>query len=87
MVKLRLRRMGGNRKPFYRIIAADVRSANGGSFIEEIGWYDPKKKTDNFQLDLARATYWTQHGAIPSETVNSLIQKAHIAAAANAAKQ
>lgn len=80
-VKLRLRRMGSNKKPFYRIIAADARSANGGSFLEEIGWYDPKRKTDNFQLDMARASYWTEKGAIPSETVASLIKKARKAAA------
>ena len=75
-VKLRLRRMGANKKPFFRIIAADVRSANQGTFLEELGWYEPGKKTDNFKLDLAKAEAWIAKGAQPSETVASLMKKA-----------
>ena len=75
-VKLRLRRMGSNKKPFFRIIAADVRSANEGSFIEEIGWYDPRKKEGNLKLDLAKADAWIAKGAQPSETVASFIKQA-----------
>ena len=74
-VKLRLRRMGANKKPFFRIVAADVRSANQGTFIEELGWYEPGKKTDNFKLDLAKAEAWIAKGAQPSETVVSLMKK------------
>ena len=75
-VKLRLRRMGANKKPFFRIIAADVRSANQGTFLEELGWYEPGKKTDNFKLDLAKAEAWVAKGAQPSETVVSLMKQA-----------
>lgn len=79
-VKLRLRKIGSNKNPFYRIIAADARSANGGSFLEEIGWYDPVKKTEdgsvNFKLDLAKAEAWIAKGAQPSETVVSLMKRA-----------
>ncbi|MBP5787577.1 MAG: 30S ribosomal protein S16 [Kiritimatiellae bacterium] len=74
-VKLRLRRMGANKKPFFRIVAADVRSANQGTFLEELGWYEPGKKTDNFKLDLAKAEAWIAKGAQPSETVVSLMKK------------
>ena len=74
-VKLRLRRMGANKKPFFRIVAADVRSANQGTFLEELGWYEPGTKTDNFKLDLAKAEAWIAKGAQPSETVVSLMKK------------
>ena len=78
---MRLRRMGSNKKPFFRIIAADVRSANEGSFIEEIGWYDPRKKEGNLKLDLAKADAWIAKGAQPSETVASFIKQARKAQA------
>lgn len=74
-VKLRLRRMGANKKPFYRIIAADARSANQGTFLEEIGWYDPVKKEESYKLNLERAEYWLAKGAQPTETVMNFIKK------------
>jgi len=80
-VKLRLRRMGSSKKPFFRIVAADARSANAGSFLEEIGWYDPTKKDEIYKLDLPAAEAWISKGAQPSDTVKSLIKKARIAAA------
>ena len=82
-VKLRLRRMGANKKPFFRIIAADARSANQGSFLSEIGWYDPQKKSEGlacYALDLAAAEEWLAKGAQPSETVAILIKDARKAA-------
>ena len=81
MVKIRLRRMGANKKPFFRIVATDVRSANAGNFLEELGWYEPGKKTDNYQLDLAKAEAWLAKGAQPSETVAILLKKSRAAAA------
>ena len=80
-VKIRLRRMGANKKPFFRIVAADGRSANVGNFLEELGWYEPGKKTDNYKLDLAKAEAWIAKGAQPSETVVALLKKSRIAAA------
>ena len=85
MVKIRLRRMGSNKKPFFRIVATDVRSADAGNFLEELGWYDPTKKTDNYKLDLAKAEAWLAKGAQPSETVASLIKKSRAAAASTVA--
>ena len=82
MVKIRLRRMGANKKPFFRIVATDIRSANAGNFLEELGWYQPGKKTDNYQLDLAKAEAWLAKGAQPSETVAILLKKSRAAAAA-----
>ena len=81
MVKIRLRRMGANKKPFFRIVATDVRSANAGNFLEELGWYQPGKKTDNYELDLAKAEAWLAKGAQPSETVAILLKKSRAAAA------
>ena len=80
MVKIRLRRMGANKKPFFRIVATDIRSANAGNFLEELGWYEPGKKTDNYQLDLAKAEAWLAKGAQPSETVAILLKKSRAAA-------
>ena len=80
-VKIRLRRMGANKKPFFRIVAADGRSANAGTFLEELGWYEPGKKTDTYKLDLAKAEAWIAKGAQPSETVVALLKKSRAAAA------
>ena len=80
-VKIRLRRMGANKKPFFRIVATDIRSANAGNFLEELGWYQPGKKAgENYQLDLAKAEAWIAKGAQPSETVAALLKKSRKAA-------
>jgi len=73
--------MGANKKPFFRIVATDIRSANAGNFLEELGWYEPGKKTDNYKLDLAKAEKWLAQGAQPSETVAILLKKSRAAAA------
>ena len=80
-VRIRLRRMGSNKKPFFRIVAADVRSANAGNFLAELGWYEPGKKTDNYKLDVAKTEQWIAKGAQPSETVAVLLKKSKAAAA------
>ena len=76
MVKLRLRRMGSTNKPFYRLIATDVRSGTQGRFLETLGWYDPKQEGVNFNLKLDRIDYWLGVGAQVSDTAKSLIKKA-----------
>ena len=81
-VKIRMKRVGAKNKPVFRIVVADGRSPRDGKFIEEIGTYLPRKKGDNFSLDLDRAKYWLSKGAQPSETVASFIKKASKAAAA-----
>ena len=75
-VKIRLRRMGSNKKPFFRVVVADMRRPNEGRCIESLGWYDPKKKGKNYELRVDRIEYWKNKGAGVSDTVNSLLKKA-----------
>lgn len=79
-VKIRLRRMGSNRKPFFRVVVTDMRRPNEGRFLEALGWYDPKKKGTNYQLKMDRIEFWTGRGAILSDTVRSLLKKNRAAA-------
>ena len=75
MVKIRLRRMGAKKAPYYRIVVADSRCPRDGRFIEEIGTYDPMTEGDNIKVDLERAKYWISNGAQPTETVRGLLTK------------
>jgi len=79
-----MKRVGAKNAPVYRIVVADSRSPRDGKFIEELGTYQPLKKSDNVSMDLERAKYWLSKGAQPSETVASFIKKASKAAAAAA---
>jgi small subunit ribosomal protein S16 len=81
-VKIRMKRIGAKNAPVFRIVVADGRSPRDGKFIEELGTYLPRKKGDNFTLNLERANYWLSKGAQPSDTVASFIKKAGKAAAA-----
>ncbi len=81
-VKIRMKRIGSKNDPAFRIVVADGRSPRDGRFIEELGTYLPRKKSDKFTLNLERARYWLSKGAQPSETVASMIKKAGKAAAA-----
>jgi small subunit ribosomal protein S16 len=76
-VKLRLKRMGRSNRAFFRLNAVDSRSPRDGRVIEELGFYDPVNKDParQFKVDLDRCRYWLDHGAIPSETVSSLLKK------------
>ncbi len=74
-VKLRLKRMGSKRKPFYRIVAADSRSPRDGKFLETVGTYNPIKGADAVTVKEDRALYWMQNGAIPTDTVRSILSK------------
>jgi small subunit ribosomal protein S16 len=85
-VKIRLKRIGTHKKPFYRVIVADSRSPRDGRFIEEIGTYDPVKKDAPVKIDEAKALDWLKKGAIPSDTVRSLLSKAGIMKTFAAAK-
>lgn len=75
-VTIRLRRMGKINQSFFRVVAADSRTSTKGRFLESLGWYDPKKKTDNYKLDLERIDYWIGTGAKPSDTVRHLLNRA-----------
>ena len=76
MVKIRLRRMGAKKAPFYRIVVADSRSPRDGRFIEEIGTYDPVAEPVVLKVDAERAQAWIKTGAQPTETVKALLKKA-----------
>ena len=78
MVKMRLRRMGQKKAPFYRIIVADSRSPRDGRFIEEIGLYDPTKDPSMYRIDEEAAKKWLANGAQPTETVSKLFKLAGI---------
>ena len=75
MVKIRLRRRGAKKNPFYRIVVADSRSPRDGKFIEEIGTYDPLTNPATVTVDADRAKYWIANGAQPTETVRALLKK------------
>lgn len=77
-----MKRVGATNAPAYRIVVADNRSPRDGKFIEEIGTYQPLKKSDNFTVNLDRAEYWLSKGAQPSDTVASFLKKARKAKAA-----
>ena len=74
-VKIRLKRMGMKKKPFYRVVVADIRSPRDGRFIEEIGYYNPMTKPAEIKVDNDRARYWLSVGAQPTDTVRILLKK------------
>ena len=78
MVKIRLKRMGAHKKPFYRVIVADSQSPRDGKFIDEIGIYDPMKEPALIQIDQEKALKWIKNGAQPTETVKALMKKAGV---------
>ena len=77
MVKIRLRRMGAKKTPYYRIVVADSRYPRDGRFIEEIGTYDPRVNPAAIKVDADRAQAWIKTGAQPTETVKALLKKAN----------
>ncbi|MBQ2377346.1 MAG: 30S ribosomal protein S16 [Clostridia bacterium] len=74
-VKIRLKRIGAKKTPFYRVVVADSRYPRNGRFIEEIGYYDPMKTPAEIKLDNEKVEKWLKNGAQPTETVKSLIAK------------
>ena len=78
MVKIRLRRMGKKKAPFYRIVVADSRYPRDGRFIEELGYYDPMKEPVDIKVDAEKAKEWLAKGAQPTETVKSLLKKSGV---------
>ena len=74
-VKIRLRRMGAKKAPFYRIVVADSRYPRDGRFIEEVGYYDPTKEPSVIKIDEEKAKTWLANGAQPTDTVKVLFKK------------
>ncbi|MDR2615832.1 MAG: 30S ribosomal protein S16 [Oscillospiraceae bacterium] len=75
MVKIRLRRMGAKKNPFYRVVVADSRFPRDGRSIEEIGTYNPLTDPAEIKIDAERAEYWIKNGAQPTDTVKALLKK------------
>ena len=74
-VKIRLRRMGAKKAPFYRIVVADSRSPRDGAFVEEIGYYNPTSDPAELKVDNEKAAQWIKNGAQPTDTVRGLLKK------------
>ena len=77
-VKIRLRRMGSKKSPYYRVVVADSRYPRDGRFIEEIGHYNPLTDPADIKIDGEKAKKWISNGAQPTETVKSLLKKSNI---------
>ncbi len=77
-VRMRLKRMGAKKAPFYRIVVADSRSPRDGKFIEQIGYYDPTKNPTDLKVDGELASKWLNNGAQPSDTVKRLLKQAGV---------
>ena len=75
MVKLRLKRIGRRKSPFYRLVAIDSRKSRDGREIERLGWYNPTKSGLEVELNEDRIRYWLEEGAVPSATVHNLLTK------------
>jgi small subunit ribosomal protein S16 len=78
MVKIRLKRMGAHKKPFYRVVVADSRTPRDGRFIEEIGTYNPLKDPAEIKIDKEAAEKWLSNGAQPTDTVRALLKKSGV---------
>ena len=78
MVKIRLKRMGAKKKPFYRVVVADLRAPRNSKFIEELGYYDPMVEPNNIKIDSEKAQKWLGDGAQPTDRVKALFKQAGI---------
>jgi len=75
MVKIRLKRMGMKKKPFYRVVVADERATRDGRFVDEIGYYNPVSNPVELKIDAEQAQTWLKNGAQPTDTVRALLKK------------
>ncbi len=75
MVKIRLKRIGAKKAPFYRVVVADSRYPRNGRFIDEIGYYNPLTSPAEIKIDMEKANAWIKNGAQPTETVKALLKK------------
>ena len=81
-VRIRMQRRGSKKRPFYAVVAADSTMPRDGRFLEKLGTYNPLKEGDKMQLETARLEHWLRVGAVPSDTVASLLKRAKVAAGA-----
>jgi small subunit ribosomal protein S16 len=85
MVTIRLTRMGSKKRPFFRVVVCEGRTARDGSFIESLGYYNPRRSPEQFEIDRERLAYWLDKGAKPSATIRTLVSRNKPQAAAEAA--
>ncbi len=85
-LKIKLSRAGATHNPVYRIVVAEARGRRDGRFVETLGTYGPKAKSEQLRLNVERATYWIDNGALPTETVRALYKKARKEASAQPAE-
>ena len=85
-VRIRLRRVGRKKQPHYRIVVADSTSPRDGRFVEIIGHYHPRQAENSLEVQAERANHWLDHGALPSDTVRSLLRRAGILKARHEAR-
>lgn len=78
MVKIRLKRMGAHKRPFYRVVVADSRTPRDGRFIEELGYYDPMKDPVVINIDSEKANKWLSQGAKPTDAVRDLMKRSGV---------
>lgn len=86
-VHIRLRRMGSMKRPFYRIVAADSRTARNGAFLEILGTYNPITKPAKVEIEEKKVTKWLENGAVPSDTVRTLLKQVGFSSKAQRAKK
>ena len=86
MVRIRLRRVGRKKQPYYRIVVADSRSPRDGRFVEIVGRYNPRQSPTAAEIDTERVNYWLDVGALPSDTVRSLLRRAGVLKARHEAR-
>jgi small subunit ribosomal protein S16 len=86
-LKIRLRRMGAKKAPFYRFVVAEATAPRDGRFVEELGYYNPTKEPAIVEIDEEKVLKWLQNGATPTETVRSMLSKKGIMAKFDAAKK
>ncbi len=85
MLAIRLRRTGSKKRPFFRVVVTDSRTARDSSFVEVLGFYNPRTKPETLKLDRERLAHWIQTGALPSDTVRTLVGRMPPEAPAEAA--
>ena len=87
MLAIRLRRTGSKKRPFFRVVVTDSRTARDSSFVEVLGFYNPRTKPETLNIDRERLAHWLKTGAQPSDTIRTLVHRLPPAAAAPAAEQ
>ena len=75
MLAIRLRKAGSKKRPFFRVVVTDARAARDSSFVEVLGFYNPRTKPETLKLDRERLAHWIKAGAVPSDTVRTLVDR------------